>query len=86
MNWTVGHPHRDPCYCLATGPLVPIDAGFGSIRYGPRFLLAMRGGLPETWRLWDSKLKEWLSDDLGSDRDKARDDAEVIVGRLMEGT
>lgn len=86
MRWVVGHPERDPCYCLATGPDVAIDIGCGETRRGHRFLLAVRvaPGRPHTWRLWDSKNKEWLSDDLGPEQTQARDEAESIIRGLMK--
>ncbi len=85
LRWVVGHPERDPCYCLATGLEVEIDVGCGKTRRGPRFLLAVRvePKRRHTWRLWDSKNKEWLSDDLGDDRMEARDKAEDIIRALM---
>lgn len=85
LVWKVGHPDRDPCHCLATGLEVEIDVGCGQKRRGPRFLLAVRivPLRPHTWRLWDSKNKEWLSDDLGADRSVARDEGEAILRTLQ---
>lgn len=84
VNWIVGHPDRDPCYCLATGELVrgrtpPRDTG--DLRELPRFLLAVRVApdTPHSWRLWDRSAHGWISDDLGTDRDVARDQAETII-------
>ena len=86
MDWTVGHPWREPSHGLATGEFVQVHVGCGKERTVRRFLLAMRPhpGHPMSWRLWDRKDKVWMSDDLGTDRDVARELAEkIILGVLL---